>query len=164
MFKRLHYGFKRHRHHPDSFCFLCGEYINKGGRKISPWKDQQRLVKPTRSTLVCQLGTRTSPWPLTNVVSTVRRRWKVGCEVRKGPLHFATRLGSTDHSTNCFFCFVDVSTRRKGMNFCAVYYPDLTSLIAPVLTAPNILCPHNLLQMKSKASILMMRRWMQRNT
>ena len=41
-------------------------------------------------------------------------------------------LEPTDHSTNCYFCMVDVSKRRKGKNAAPVNYPDIPSSIAPI--------------------------------
>ncbi|XP_047479758.1 uncharacterized protein LOC125032572 [Penaeus chinensis] len=73
--------------------------------------------------------------PFTIVVSTVRRRWKGGYEVEKRSLKYSNPrvwLEPTDHSTNCFFCMVDVSRRRKGKTVAGVDYPDLPSSIAPI--------------------------------
>jgi hypothetical protein len=38
----------------------------------------------------------------------------------------------TDHSSNCYFCMVDPSKRRKGKNAQPVVYPDIPSSSAPV--------------------------------
>lgn len=38
----------------------------------------------------------------------------------------------TDHSSNCYFCMVDPSKRRKGKNATPVLYPDIPSSTAPV--------------------------------
>ena len=38
----------------------------------------------------------------------------------------------TDHSSNCYFCMVDPSKRRKGKNSQPVVYPDIPSSSAPV--------------------------------
>jgi len=42
---------------------------------------------------------------------------------------------ATNHLTNCYFCMVDPSKRRKGKNAPSIKYPDIPSSIAPV--------PHN---------------------
>ena len=41
----------------------------------------------------------------------------------------------SNHLTDCYFCMVDPSKRRKGKNAPSIKYPDIPSSIAPV--------PHN---------------------
>ena len=93
-------------------------------------------MKPTRSTLECQLGIRTSPGPLTTVVNTAKKTLDEGwLRGEKRSLKFSyprVWLEPTGHSTNCYFCVVDVSKRRKGKNAAPVNYPDISSSIAPI--------------------------------
>ncbi|XP_076303977.1 uncharacterized protein LOC143222035 [Tachypleus tridentatus] len=53
----------------------------------------------------------------------------------------------TDHSSNWYFCMVDVYKRRAGKNASAIMYPDLPSSIPPVPHCPELPVP------KEKAAI-----------
>ena len=67
-----------------------------------------------------------------------RRTLEGWLRVEERCMHFAIpRIWRepSDHHTDCYFCMVDPTKRRKGKNAPPIEYPDIPSSIAPV--------PHN---------------------
>ena len=68
-------------------------------------------------------------------VTTVVALLKVGEEEKKRALRFAIpRIlrKPSDHHTDCYFCIVDPTKRRKGKNAPPIEYPDIPLSMAPV--------------------------------
>ncbi|CAF4947727.1 unnamed protein product [Pieris macdunnoughi] len=137
----------------DAFCFICGQFIKVRDVKYE-LKTSHVLCEAYEAYFDCPVRNQDKPWAPHVARSYCKRRWYRG---EKRSMKFAIpRIWREpkDHITDCYFCMVNPSKRRRGKNAKPIEYPDLESSSAPIahdLTRP-VPDPPKKLSQKSSSS------------
>ena len=121
----------------DFFCYVCGEFFAK------------RAKKHCLSNCICAaeaylhyfgmpVGDQDKQWAPHVVCDYCRRTLEGWLRGEKRAMRFAIShiwREPSNHYTDCYFCMVDPTKRRKGKNAPPIEYLNIPSSIAPV--------PHN---------------------
>ena len=111
------------KYHPDQFCFICGVFISGMSKKFS-LKTSIRVCEAYKKYLDMPVTTQDKPWVphycCTHCKKTLEG-WLRG--EKRSMIFYKPRiwLETTNYSTNCFFCSVDVNTKWKGKTSFIIY-------------------------------------------
>ena len=110
------------------FCYVCGEFFAKRAKNTigtTPLVQEKYLAY-----FIMPVGVTIRP----HVICDYCRRTLEDCLRReKRTMRFVIpRIWRepSDHHTNCYFCMMDSTKRRKGKNAPPIEYPDILSSIA----------------------------------
>lgn len=121
----------------DSFCYVCGEFFAKRAKKY--YLDScTRAKEAYHAYFGIPVGDQDKRWAPHVICDYCRRTLEGWFRGEKRAMRFAIPRvwrEPSNHLTDCYFCMVDPTKRRKGKNAPPTKYPDIPSSIAPV--------PHN---------------------
>jgi hypothetical protein len=128
----------RHCKYPsDCFCYVCGEFFAKKAKKHS-LNSCSRAKEAYKAYFGMPVGDQDKHWSPHVICDYCRRTLEAWFRGEKRAMPFAIPRvwrEPSNHLTDCYFCMVDPTKRRKGKNASPVDYPDIPSSLAPV--------PHN---------------------
>ena len=116
---------------------LCGEFFPKKAKKHA-LDASIRAKEAYLAYIGMPVGDQDKRWAPHVICQYCRRTLEGWLRGEKRCMCFAIACiwrEPSDHHTDCYFCMVDPTKRRKGKNAPPIEYPDIPSSIAPV--------PHN---------------------
>ena len=127
------------RHHPDSFCYICGNFTTK--------KDRRRITENIKKLYAayfspCKIGDQEKPWAPHICCKTCQAR--LCAWVNKGiPMPFGIPMmwrEQRDHFNDCYFCKTEIKNYRKA-SIQKLNYPCVSSAIRPIPHSEEIPMP-----------------------
>ena len=121
----------------DSFCYVCGECFPEKAKKHA-LDASIRAKEAYLEYFGMPVGDQDKRWAPHVICEYYHRTLEGWLRGEKRCMRFAIpRIWRepSDHHTDCYFCMVNPTKRRKGKNAPPIEYPDIPSSIAPV--------PHN---------------------
>lgn len=125
------------KHSNDEFCYVCGTFLAKNAKK-HPLKNRSRVKEAYLAYFGIQIGDQDKAWAPHVICEYCCRTLEGWFRGERRTMPFGVpRIWRepTDHHSDCYFCMVDPTKRRKGKNAPPIEYPDIPSSMAPV--------PHN---------------------
>lgn len=119
----------------DAFCYVCGTFFAKNAKKHS-LKTRIRVKEAYLEYFGMPVGDQDKPWAPHVICDYCCRTLEGWFRGEKRMMPFAVpRIWRepSNHLTDCYFCMVDPTRRRKGKNAPPIEYPDIPSSMAPVL-------------------------------
>ena len=121
----------------DSFCYVCSEFFAKRAKKHC-LSNCIRAAEAYLHYFGMPVGNQDKRWAPHVICDYCRQTLEGWLRGEKRAMRFAIiRIWHepSNHCTDCYFCMVDPTKRRKGKNAPPIEYPNIPSSIAPV--------PHN---------------------
>ena len=121
----------------DSFCYVCGEFFAKRAKKHC-LSNCIRAAEAYLHYFGMPVGDQDKRWAPHVICDYCRHTLEGWLRGGKRAMRFAiSRIWRepSNHYTDCYFCMVDPTKRRKGKNAPPIEYLNIPSSIAPV--------PHN---------------------
>ncbi len=125
------------KHSNDEFCYVCGTFLAKNAKK-HPLKNRSRVKEAYLAYFGIQIGDQDKSWAPHVICEYCCRTLEGWFRGERRTMPFGVpRIWRepTNHHSDCYFCMVDPTRRRKGKNAPPIEYPDIPSSMAPV--------PHN---------------------
>ena len=116
------------------FCYVCGEFFAKKAKKHR-LESCIRAKEAYHAYFGMPVGDQDKRWTLHVMSKYCRLTLEGWFRGEKRAMRFAiSRIWRepSNHITDCYFCGVDPSKRRKGKNALSIKYYDIPSSIAPV--------------------------------
>ena len=127
------------KNHPDSFCYICGEY-----KTVDNWKSITDFVrKAYYAYFGIKLGDKDKPWTPHVVCKTYVERLRQATSGTRQSIRFGIPMAwreSTNHVDDCYFCSIHVRgvNKKKCKSFS---YKSFPSAIRPIAHSTDILIP-----------------------
>lgn len=125
---------------PDTFCYVCGSFV--------PIRQQRNITEFVKKAYYAyfgiKLGDQDKPWAPHTACRTCIEQLRQWVNGERTALPFGIPMvwrQPTDHSTNCYFCSVNVKGFNSRNKSSIVYPSNIPSAILPVPHGPDVPVP-----------------------
>ena len=124
------------KNHPDSFCYICGEFkITDERNRITEF-----IQKAYHAYFGIQFGDQDKPWAPHVVCKTCVEHLRQWTQGSRKPLKFGIpmiRREPKNHTNDCYFCAINLTVINKKKRK-SLIYPNLSSALRPVAHCDEI--------------------------
>ena len=132
------------KHDPDNFCFVCGVFLNVKSVKYTI-VEGNLFCSAYKAYFGVQVGDQDKSWAPQMVCRSCLSTLELWYRGEKWKLKFGMpRIWRepTDHTNNCYFCMVVMTSHDRGKKTDMFNYLDLPSSLCPMIHCQELPVPH----------------------